>query len=294
MGAAAATRTRCRAGPGAFRASGDDVRRFHYAVAAGLAVLSLTACQVSVATAGHSPSPGASARGPVPLPSGNPPGPWRLRFDDEFTGRSLARNHWSTGWLAGGITPPVNRAELECYDPAQVSESGGQLRLGLARKRESCGKTRPYAAGMVNTAGKFEFRYGFVEARSWLPGRGKRISDWPAFWADGHHWPESGEIDVMEGLAGKACWHLIYVGANPGGCARGAFANGWHTFGADWEPGVITYYYDGRVVGRLRRGVPAARMYLILNLAAARAHGGPVRVPAAMRVDYVRVWQRPG
>ncbi|HCU94302.1 MAG TPA: hypothetical protein DHU96_16925 [Actinobacteria bacterium] len=49
---------------------------------------------------------------------------------------------------------------------------------------------------MINSNGKFQFTYGFMEARIWLPGRG-RIINWPAFWADGQNWPQDGEIDVM-------------------------------------------------------------------------------------------------
>jgi hypothetical protein len=32
-------------------------------------------------------------------------------------------------------------------------------------------------------------------------------------------------------------------------------------------------------------------MYLVLDLAADNAYGGPLQVPATLRVDYVRVWQ---
>ncbi|MDR0343734.1 MAG: glycoside hydrolase family 16 protein [Nocardiopsaceae bacterium] len=228
------------------------------------------------------------------FPAGNTRGPWRLRFDDEFTRRALNQEHWSTGWLGSGITPPVNQRELECYNPRQVRVAGGALLLSLARRQESCGETRPFASGMVNSDGKFQFTYGFAQARIWLPGRGPRITNWPAFWMDGQHWPGDGEIDVVEGLAGQACWHFVDPHANPGGCAPGGYANGWHTFGADWEPGSITYYYDGHVTGRITRGITSAPMYLILNLAAARAYGSRIRVPATMRVDYVRVWQHPG
>jgi hypothetical protein len=35
-------------------------------------------------------------------------------------------------------------------------------------------------------------------------------------------------------------------------------------------------------------------MYLIINYAIANAIGSPTQVPAAMRIDYVRVWQHTG
>ncbi len=277
------------------------MKRLRAVIAAGLITLGVAACQASdpPLPTGNPPLPTGNPPLPTgnpPLPTGNQPGPWHLKFDDEFNGQSLDTTDWSTGWLAPGITPPVNADELECYNPANAKVSDGALMLSLVRQPESCGgKERPYASGMVNSDGKFEFTYGFMEARIWLPPRGKPIINWPAFWTDGQNWPKDGEIDVMEGLGGgQACWHFEYAGGNPGGCARGTFAGGWHTFAADWEPGSITYYYDGRAVGTVKSGVTSAPMYLIVNYATANQLGGPVQVPATMRVDYVRVWQRAG
>ena len=94
----------------------------------------------------------------------------------------------------------------------------------------------------------------------------------------------------MEGLSGNACWHFHYPNGRPGSCAPGNYAGGWHAFGADWQPGVITYYYDGLPVGTISSGVTSAPMYVILSLAADHTYGGPVG-PSTMRIDYVRVWQ---
>ncbi len=256
------------------------IMRVRAVTAIGLITLSLAACQASHQL----------------LPTGNPPGPWRLKLDAEFNGRSLNTNYWSTGWFSRGITQPVIPYELECYNPANVNLSDGALALSLVRQAHWCGGTkRPYASGMINSRNKFEFTYGFMEARIWLPGQGQQINNWPAFWADGHNWPKDGEIDVMEGLRGRACWHFAYPGGNPGGCASGEFTNGWHTFGADWEPGSITYYYDGRMVGRVTSGITSAPMYLILNYAISNnvinPLNGPILIPATMRVSYVRIWQ---
>jgi beta-glucanase (GH16 family) len=283
------------------------VRRAGAVTAAGLAVLGVTACQAPApgtaprgppATASRalaSPTPAPAGATPAPArPAGNPPGTWRLAFHDTFGGRALHTALWSTGWLAHGITPPVSPRELECYDPANVTVSGGALHLTLIRQPHSCGgKSRPYTSGMVNTEGKFQFTYGFLQARIWLPGQDGQITDWPAFWADGQHWPKDGEIDVLEGLGGKACWHFVNPATVRGGCAAGTFYNGWHTFGADWEPRSITYYYDGRIVGTITSGITHAPMYLILNNATAHLYQIPVQVPADMRVAYVRVWQHP-
>lgn len=250
---------------------------FGAVIATVLITLSLAACQAS-----------------APMQLGSPPGSWQLIFDDDFNGASLNTTDWSAGWIAPGITPPVNTGELECYDPSNVRVSNGVLLLRLTQHSESCGGgKRSYAGGIINSKGKFEFTYGLMESRIWLPGRGNQIVNWPAFWADGTNWPQDGEIDVMEGLTGQACWHFRYPGGNPGGCVRGIFTGGWHTFGANWEPGSITYYYDGREVGTVTSGITSAPMYLILNYATDHEFGGPVVAPETMRVDYVQVWQHP-
>ncbi len=234
------------------------------------------------------------------------PGDWVLKFDDEFNGTQLDTANWSTGWLASGITGPVNSTEEECYDPAQVTESGGTLNLNLITKSESCGIADPvYASGIVNTAGKFSYTYGFVQTRVWLPaatGQPGEIADWPGVWTDGQNWPADGENDIVEGIGGQACSHFHSavspsgVGASRGaakrpdlsGCASGDYA-GWHTFGADWEPGSVTYYYDGKNVGSVTTGITSAPMFLIIDYAA----GPPFQSPSTMKIDYVRVWQRP-
>jgi beta-glucanase (GH16 family) len=229
------------------------------------------------------------------------PGDWTLKFDDEFNGTSLDTAKWSTGWYGSGITPPVNSDEADCYDPAQVTEGGGALSLTLIRKSENCGIADPlYAAGLVSTAGNFSFTYGFIEARVWLPGTPGDpgyVANWPGVWTDGQNWPEDGEIDIAEGINGHVCAHFHDaahssqgLGAGDGtGCPSGIYTGGWHTFAANWEPGIITYYYDGVDIGSVTSGVTSAPMFLVLDYAAERS----AQAPATMKVDYVRVWQHP-
>ena len=242
------------------------------------------------------PTPASSA-GPTPMPTGVP-GDWTLKFDGEFNGTGLDTAHWSTGWFGSGITPPVNSQEEDCYDPAQVAESDGALDLTLIQKSEDCGiSDSQYATGLVSTKGKFSFTYGFIEARVWLPsvpGNPGEAADWPGVWLDGQNWPEDGEIDIAEGLGGRVCAHFhgpadpqgIAAGGGTG-CPGGIYTDGWHTFAANWEPGIITYYYDGVDIGSVTSGVTSAPMFVVLDYAA----GHPFQAPATMKINYVRVWQ---
>jgi beta-glucanase (GH16 family) len=247
----------------------------------------------STPTATPTPTQPAASSAGAPL---GIPGTWRQVFGDEFSGTTLDSTKWNPNWLGCPtcITKPVNSAELGAYAPSQVSVSGGSLHLTAIQQQTTAnnGQTYAYRSGLVESNGKAEFTYGAFEARIYSPAAPgtTQIANWPAFWTDGQNWPTDGEMDVMEGLSGKACYHFHSPAGGPGGCASGDFT-GWHTYGAEWKPGSVTYYYDGKQVGQITTGITSAPMYLILNNGVSDQHGGPRLTPADMMVDYVRVWQ---
>jgi beta-glucanase (GH16 family) len=258
-----------------------------------------------VAAAGRPPTTSTSTAPPAPTPTTRPAPPPITTpapatppagqiFGDEFNGSTLDLSKWRPNWLAGtddAITKPVNSAELSCYDPAQVSVSGGYLHLRAVNRACAAnnGVSYAYASGLVESAHDFTFTHGRVEARVWLPGTGS-VANWPAFWTNGTGtWPVTGELDVMEGLEGHACWHFHSTAGGPGGCAPMANPTGWHTFAADWRAGSVTYFYDGVQVGRIASGITSSPMYLVFNLAVSTQIAPPVQLPSEMLVDWVRV-----
>ncbi len=232
-----------------------------------------------------------------PLPVGQA-GTWHLIFRDEFNGTSLDSSKWSAAWDSiTGIYGPVNTAETACYDSSNIVLPGdGSLHLQLESKQATCkGASRPYSGALIHSNAKYQFTYGYYEVRAFLPAASNgAIANWPAAWNNGQSWPADGENDTMEGLSGKACYHFHYAvdsntAGDTGACANGSFT-GWHIFASDWEPGSVTYYYDGVQVGQITSGITSSPHYLILDYTQG-SWGGPASVPAEMQIDYVRVWQ---
>jgi beta-glucanase (GH16 family) len=167
--------------------------------------------------------------------------------------------------------------------------------MAITKQPARCkNKPEPYTGALLSSRGRFSQTYGAFEAKIDLPATpGGAVADWPAFWLDGMgHWPVTGEIDIVEGLMGHACYHFHYeqngAPTGPGGCT--STGPGWHTYGAVWTPSSITYYYDGVKVGEITSGVTHSPMYLILNFTD-NQQGAVARViPATMKVAYVRAW----
>jgi beta-glucanase (GH16 family) len=223
-------------------------------------------------------------------------GRWNLALDSEFNGTSLNTAIWQPGWFGSGTTSPVNPNEPDCYSPNNVTLPGdGSVHLSVTNTPSTCnGITKSYTSALLSSnpydgraSGGFQYTYGALEARVYVPARGTQTADWPAVWTDGQTWPADGEDDIMEGLSGKTCFHFHSTQGGPGACAAGSYT-GWHTFASDWEPGSVTYYYDGVKVGQITAGITAAPMYIILGIGVSSEN--PV-APTAMRVAYVRVWQ---
>jgi beta-glucanase (GH16 family) len=238
---------------------------------------------------------GSGGSGATSGPPGDPSS-WNLTFQDDFS--SLNTSVWSTSRFDNGqLAAGFNTQEQECFDPAQTSVGGGEADLNLVADQETCnGQSQPYAGSILTTSldnNPFTFTYGYMEAKIWMPGSNGQIADWPAFWAVGYNdsWPAGGELDVVEGLGGQACYHFHDPSGGPGGCSTGDYTGGWHTFGADWEPGSVTWYYDGQDVGSVTSGITDSPMAIYLDMAV--EPGDPVEAPATMRVQYVKLWQHP-
>jgi beta-glucanase (GH16 family) len=245
----------------------------------------------------------------------------RLVWSDEFNGPQntpVDRRHWrhDTGGAWGD-------GELQSYTArARNAHQNGRGHLEITARAErftgTDSITRNYTSARIITKNKFAFQYGMFEARMQTPvGRGL----WPAFWAlgtdiDRSGWPRCGEIDVMEylGHEPRTASGTIH-GPRSGGGAQSDYEPGrsivhtsplsqeFHTYGVQWLPGSIQFYFDGDPYWTVTAAdLPAGSrwvfdhpFYLILNVAVGGGWAGSpddsTRFPQALRVDYVRVYQ---
>jgi len=189
----------------------------------------------------------------------------------------------------------------------------------------------PYLSGMVSTHNRFSQLYGYFEARiKVLNGQGFWPAFWlipqlpptPSPEVESF-WPP--EIDIMESRGQEPdvvyMTHL-YSGVYPdpgsklnnwsyGGYVQSAYrgpdyAAAFHLYAVDWEPGLIIWYIDGVERSRSTFNTPPGRinppdyggdMRIILNLAVGGSFVNQLlppdaSLPAAMEVDYVRVYHK--
>ncbi|PDP87208.1 1,3-beta-glucanase, partial [Glycomyces fuscus] len=273
-------------------------------VSAALSLLTAAALVVPAGAASAAPVPGSAA-----APASAETAQADLVWSDEFDGAAgSAPNpaHWNheTGDHGWGNN------ELQNYtDNRANSALDGQGNLVITARQEADGG---YTSARITTQNKIEHAYGRIEARIKIP-RGQGI--WPAFWMLGADfpntpWPHSGEIDIMENVGYEP--HLVhgtvhgpgYSGADGIGASythpQGwSFADDFHTFAIDWNPGSITWSVDGNAYHTLTTNDVGANpwvydqpFFMILNVAVGGNWpgypDGTTQFPQQMLVDYVR------
>ncbi len=199
--------------------------------------------------------------------------------------------------------------ELQNYtdNSANIKIEDGMLKITAIKQ----GST--YTSARIQTKGKFEKKYGRIEARIKMP-YGKGL--WPAFWMLGANsgtvaWPQCGEIDIMEYLGSKptSIFGSVHGPGYSGGEAitknytlsNDRFDNDFHVFGIEWDENYINYYVDNVLYNQITPAdVPGQWVfnqpfYMILNMAVGGNFPGSPNsstvFPQTMLVDYVRVYQ---
>lgn len=243
-----------------------------------------------------------------------------LVWSDDFNGTKLDAKSWNYEFHEPGW---VNN-ELQSYDDSAENTyvKDGYLVIQPLKKVNDDG-TVSYTSGRVNTQGKHIFTYGRFEARLKVPkGQGYL----PAFWMmpDDEsfygQWPKCGEIDIMEVLGHQTdtLYGTLHFGephSQDQGTytlSSGNFADEFHVFALEWEPGEMRLYCDGikyKTIndwytkkpgfGEVTFPAPFDQpFYMIFNVAVGGNWPGypddttTFDEDAQMVVDYVKVYQK--
>ena len=245
-------------------------------------------------------------------------GTWNLLTDysDEFNSTSLDVTKWDNN---------INNFGVWTWDSSNVYLSNGTMHIRMVNEQNvSGGVTYYFKSGAVRQ--KKEITYGYFEAK--VKGCPKWPGVCPAFWMYSVAQPVTNgvkynEIDFMEiqqrqfNIKTIDCnLHLeriingAVVRTDPPTVYNAPFApnDGFHIYGCNVTPSLITFYIDGIEVGTQVNDYFILPMRVILSMGLRPplmrylTGGGrePIEIlnepgfPTEMEVDYVRVWQKPG
>ncbi|HEY0306616.1 MAG TPA: glycoside hydrolase family 16 protein [Acidobacteriaceae bacterium] len=243
------------------------------------------------------------------------PGDWVATFDEEFNGTTLDDKKWNiygdnyydqrTHWTKDDVIIGNGAATLRYEKKTGFHNDDPQQ------------KKTEYAAGFLDSFGKFTQRYGYFEARMKLPSA---PGLWPAFWMMPDRGPAAGdkykrgdtrnggmELDIMEFLSRWGIYRyniaLHWDGYKADHRSTGSTKiyvqpdkDGYITSGVLWQPGLLVFYCNGREVLRFEdERVPSVPEYLMFTYPSGGWDNDALddhKLPADFVIDYVRVWQR--
>ena len=261
-------------------------------------------------------------RDPVLSP---PPAPaYTLLWSDEFNGADGSVPDASKWKFESGVgRNGWGNHELETYTNRTKNARIRDGNLVITALKEtyadpSDGVTRDYTSARLKTQGLFSQAYGRFEARIKIPaGQGM----WPAFWMLGNNiasvgWPSCGEIDIMENIGrepgivhgslhGPSTTAKTSSATAPFSLPAGQnFANDFHLYAVEWEPGTVRFYVDSNLYATFTQSQwPAGGtwvfdhpFFIVLNVAVGGDWPGSPDTttifPQQMLVDYVRVYTK--
>jgi beta-glucanase (GH16 family) len=244
-----------------------------------------------------------------------------LAWSDEFNGAdgsSPDASKWTydtggNGWGNNELEYYTNRTQN-----AQIKSGNLVITAQKETYTGSDGVTRNYTSARLKTQGLFNQAYGRFEARIKIPaGQGM----WPAFWMLGNNissvsWPKCGEIDIMENIGkepgtvhgslhSSSTTSRTSDASAPFSLPAGQhFADDFHLYAVEWEPGTIRFYVDSNLYSTFTQSQwPAGGawtfdhpFFILLNVAVGgdwpTSPDNTTVFPQQMLVDYVRVYTK--
>ena len=229
-----------------------------------------------------------------------PPAGYNLVWSDEFEGQFLDKSKWV--YNVGG-EPNWGNNELQYYTLREenIYLSNGQLHI---RARNEPYGGNQYTSARITTRKRFDFKYGYVEARISLP-RGMGI--WPAFWMLAAN-DQADEIDIIEAvntenIVYSTChWYPNGQYTHESGATQKFDITQFHTYTMLWTEEKIQFAVDGNVHltlnikdGANKTNAFHGNFYFLLNVAVGGNWPGfeidNNQFPTEMKVDYIRVYK---
>ena len=230
----------------------------------------------------------------------------KLVWEEQFNNKDLNENNWNFEEGDGCPNCGWGNNEPQLYTKENHHLVDGNL---IITAKNDNGK---YTSTRINTKGKQEFTYGYIEARAKIPvGQGM----WPAFWMLGSNidqvgWPKCGEIDILE-YVGKepniifTSLHTQDSHGNTINTKKTTIENieqGFHIYAIDWTTDKIDFFVDYKLVYTFNPAVKNAStwpydkpFFILLNVAVGGNFGGPeindAIFPQEFIVDYIKVYQ---
>jgi beta-glucanase (GH16 family) len=229
----------------------------------------------------RSPRPGpvasASPSG-VPMPVGDLPG-WKQVFADDFSGRSIDRNHW------GPYTGQPGGDPGGWWDPSHIQVHDGILELQSFRDPAFDDR---WVSGGLSSAPALRQTYGKYLVRYRMdPGFG--VAGILLLWPSDNNWPP--EVDFAEDGGGDRSHTTatLHYGSTDEQIQRettGDFTR-WHTIGVEWTPERLDFTLDGSVWTSITSHVPDKAMEMDLQTQAGTCGQVHTPCPDASTPDHV-------
>ena len=242
---------------------------------------------------------------------------WVLVFSDEFNAEDMSQpvaEKWMRCQRQGATW---NRWLSDSKEVIYLQ--GGDLVARAIPNPDQASDPIPMITGGIKSDGLFGFTYGYVEARiKSNPWTG----NFPAFWMmpedQSAGWPDCGEIDIWETIDNQTTsYHTVHSNwtydlgykNNPQSSFSATVPyDRYHTFGLLWDETSLTWYVDGKEVGKYTKSTNQSQLnqgqwpfdkhfHLILNQSVgnnAWAANADVTHTYETRFDWVRVYQTLG
>jgi hypothetical protein len=221
---------------------------------------------------------------------------YKLTFDEEFNGTAIDKSKWQVTFDGNPDHTYPTYGNAQFWNSTNLKVAYGMADLAVTK----CA-TGYCTAAVTSTHLQ---TYGYFEARVKMPPNAKGIG--AGFWMDAQGW-QFPEIDISEWLgvtptSDYTTWHYAYPsdGTNTTGISKKVSLGDptlWHVVGVLWNPGTITWYYDGVQVFQTSTNVNstnAIAQWMLLTATVGGFNGNTVDsttvFPAHMYVDYVHAY----